>query len=464
MRMKGRFAAGLFGQIRLAWLPVLAVYFAYGASALVGVATVFLQKDLGLTPAEVAGIGFWLGLPWASKMVVGVASDRFPVFGSHRTAYLLLGVACALLGYGLMATVVVTKGQYLSAMLLVALGYMIQDVIADALSVELARDEEELGQLQALGRMAVLAGGIGVAYLGGLLAQHLGARAVFGVALAPPVLVLATLPVLWRAPRRPVPADDGPLGGGRVGWVLGVGLGYAALGVALNWGDVPYAQELVLAASLALLGGLLVWTGFSRGVLVAAAVIFLFRVTPGIGQGYNWWTIDRLGFDPRFVGVLAQTGAVFGLIGLLVFRRPIVTRPVSFTLFWVTIAGTLLSLPNIGLFYGANEWLGLSARAFAFIDTTISAPLSQLTMVPMLILIARSTPAGAEATLFALMASWMNLALSGSELFTRYLNEAFQVVQGDYDNLGLLMIAVALIGLTPLLGLPWLRRSEAAAN
>ncbi|MFO1420959.1 MAG: hypothetical protein U1F59_08520 [Candidatus Competibacteraceae bacterium] len=57
MRMKGRFAAGLFGQIRLAWLPVLAVYFAYGASALVGVATVFLQKDLGLTPAEVAGIG-----------------------------------------------------------------------------------------------------------------------------------------------------------------------------------------------------------------------------------------------------------------------------------------------------------------------------------------------------------------------------------------------------------------------
>lgn len=207
------------------------------------------------------------------------------------------------------------------------------------------------------------------------------------------------------------------------------------------------------------------WAGAGPvGCSASDSVTFLFRVTPGIGQGYNWWNIDRLGFDPRFVGVLAQTGAVFGLIGLLVFRRPIVIRPVSFTLFWVTIAGTLLSLPNIGLFYGANEWLGLSARAFAFIDTTISAPLSQLTMVPMLILIARSTPARAEATLFALMASWMNLALSGSELFTRYLNEAFQVVQGDYDNLGLLMIAVALIGLTPLLGLPWLRRSEAAAN
>lgn len=462
MRRWGRFTT-LFGEIRLAWLPVLAVYFSFGASILTGVATVFFEKDLGLTPADVAGIGFWLGLPWASKLVVGIASDRCPVFGSQRTAYLLLGIACTLLGYGLMATVVVTKNQYLGAMLLVALGHMIQDVIADALSVELARDDEELGQIQALGRMAMLAGGISVAYLGGLLVEHLGARAVFGIALALPVLVLATLPLLWRAPRRPVPTAAAPLGG-RTGWVLGVGLGYAALGVALHWGDVPYAQELVLVASLALLGGLLLRIGFSRNTLVAAVVIFLFRATPGAGQGYQYWAIDRLGFDPSFLGVLGQVGAVFGLIGLLVFRRPIVAQPVSVTLFWVTIAGALMMLPNIGLFYGAYEWFGLSARTFAFIDTTISAPLSQLLMVPMLILIARSAPAGAEATVFALMASWMNLALSASELLTRYLNEAFHVVQGDYDNLGVLLIGVTLIGLTPLLSLPWLRRSEAAAH
>lgn len=454
----------LLGEIRLVWVPVLVVYFTFGASTLTGVATVFLQKDLHFTPAEVAGIGFWLGLPWASKIVVGVVSDRFPVLGSQRVVYLLIGVVCTLLGYGLLATVVGTKGQYLSAMLLVALGFMIQDVIADALSVEMARDEEELGQLQALGRMAVLAGGISVAYLGGLLAQHLGARVVFGVALTLPVLVLATLPILWRAPRRSVSAEAGPLGGGRAGWVLGGGLGYVALGVALNWNHIPYAEELVLVVSLVLLGGLLVRVGFSRAVLVAAGVIFLFRATPGVGQGYQYWAIDRLGFDPSFLGVLGQVSAVFGLIGLVVFRQSIVAQPVSVTLFWVTIVGTLLSLPNIGMYYQINDWFGLSARTFAVIDTTISAPLSQLTMVPMLILIARSAPVGAEATLFGLMASWMNLALSGSELFTQHLNEAFHIVQGDYDNLGLLMIMVSLLGLTPLLSLPWLRQAESAAH
>jgi hypothetical protein len=281
------------------------------------------------------------------------------------------------------------------------------------------------------------------------------------VALALPVLVLLTLPILWRMPRREAPpAEAGPLGHGRAGMVLGVGLGYAALGIALNLNGVAYAAEIVLVVSLALIGVLLKLMGVTRAVIIAAGVIFLFRAVPGVGQGYSYWAIDALGFDQQFLGILAQVSAVVGLIGLLVFRKAIISRPVSFTLFWVLIAGTLLYLPNIGLFFGIHEWLGVSARTFAFIDTTISAPLSQLTMVPMLILIARSAPRGAEATMFAIMASWMNLALSASELFTRYLNEAFQVTQADYSNLGALMITATIIGLIPLLAIPLLRRHE----
>jgi hypothetical protein len=59
------------------------------------------------------------------------------------------------------------------------------------------------------------------------------------------------------------------------------------------------------------------------------------------------------------------------------------------------------------------------------------------------------------------MASLMNLALSASELGTRYLNEAFGVTQHDYSGLGRLLIAVGVIGLFPLLALPLLRREEA---
>jgi hypothetical protein len=127
-------------------------------------------------------------------------------------------------------------------------------------------------------------------------------------------------------------------------------------------------------------------------------------------------------------------------------------------------AGAILYLPNIGLFYGLHEWLGISARTLAFVDTTISAPLGQLAMVPMLVLIARTAPPGAEATMFAIMASLMNLALAASQLFTEYLNEAFAVTQADYSNLGRLMIAVGVVSLAPLLALPLLRRQERGAG
>jgi MFS family permease len=455
-----------FGGFRLAYLPVLLTYVCYGASAVTGVALLYFEKEtLGLTPAEAAGIAFWLGLPWSMKMVVGVASDVRPILGSRRGAYLILGALCSLAGYAALATRVQTKGAYLAASVLVTLGYMVQDVVADALSVEVARTDEEIGQIQTLGRMATLAGGIAVGYLSGALAARIGPRGVFACAMALPVVVALSAALIRRRREAPAPAPraaDGALGGGRARLVLLVGLGYAALGVALETIGVPWSQEIVLIVSATLLTFLLTRMGVTRAVLVAAFVIFVFRATPDVGQGYSYWAIDRLGFDQRFLGLLAQVSSVLSLAGLLVFRRTIVTSPVSFTLLWVIVAGTALYLPNIGLFYGLHDWLGISARSLAFIDTTISAPLNQLTMVPMLVLIAKTAPPGGEATMFAIMASLMNLALSASQLFTQYLNEAFGVTQADYSSLGRLMITVGVIGLVPLLVLPLLWRHERA--
>jgi hypothetical protein len=286
---------------------------------------------------------------------------------------------------------------------------------------------------------------------------------VFAIALVLPLLVIGAAWLIPREAARPAPAgeESNPRGAGKSRLVVLVGLSYAALGVALEALSVPFGQEIILVVSGALIVMLLRRVGISRAVAVAAFAIFCFRAVPGAGQGFNYWAIDHLGFDQQFLGILAQVSSVLSLAGLIVFRKPITSRPVSYTLFWVTIAGSVLYLPTIGLFYGANEWVGLSPRTFAFIDTTIAAPLGQLSMVPMLALIARTAPRGAEATMFAIMASLMNLALSASELGTRYLNTFFSVTQQDYSSLGRLLVCVGVIGLLPLLALPLLRRVEA---
>ncbi|WP_374480693.1 hypothetical protein [Zoogloea sp.] len=459
------------GGYRREWTTVLLVYFCYGASTITGIAEVFFQKEtLKLSPVEVTTISFWLLLPWSMKMVVGAAADIRPIFGSRRIPWLLAGCALTFAGYVALATVVETKTAYLAASLLTAIGFMVQDVIADALSVEVVETEEERNQIQTLGRAALLVGAISVGYLSGVLAGVIGPRKVYALASLLPLLVVASLPFsrVRRSADTPTPALARPatptgndiLGSGNARLVVLIGLAYAAIGVGLELLAVPYAQEIVLLVSLLLISIVLWRVGISREVAVAAIVIFLFRATPDVGQGYSYWAIDKLGFDQQFLGVLAQVSSILSLVGLVAFRKYIVSMPVSFTLGWVMIIGTILYLPNIGLFYGVHEWLGLSARTFAFIDTTISAPLGQLTMVPMLILTARAAPKGAEATMFAVMASLMNLALSASQLFTGYLNDAFQITQQDYSNLGLLMISVTVIGLLPLTALPLLRRVE----
>ena len=458
----GGLVRSLLGSMRLVYLPVLVTYFCYGASGITSIALLYFQKDaLGITPAEAAGIAFWVALPWSTKMVAGVASDVYPILGSRRVSYMLVGVLLTFAGYAWLATTASSKPTYLAAMVLIAVGSMVQDVVADALSVEVSRNEDEIKQVQTLGRMALLVGSISVGYLSGWLAGVLGPRPVFAIAVVLPMLVAVSTWFVPRLPVAPAPSDaSNPLGAGKARLVVAVGLSYAALGVVLEALSVPFGQEIILVVSGGLIVMLLNRVGISRSVAVAAFAIFCFRAVPGAGQGFSYWAIDHLGFDHEFLGVLAQVSAVLSLLGLIVFRKPITHRPVSYTLFWVTIVGSVLYLPTIGLFYGVNEWFGLSPRMFAFIDTTIAAPLGQLSMVPMLALIARTAPRGAEATMFAIMASLMNLALSASELFTRYLNSFFAVTQQDYSGLGRLLIAVGVIGLLPLLALPLLRREE----
>ena len=235
-----------FGGFRPAYLPILLTYFCYGASAVTAVALLFFEKEaLKLTPAEAAGIAFWLGLPWSMKMVAGVASDVYPIRGSRRGAYLLIGALCTLAGYAWLAGAVQTKAAYLAASLLVTVGLMVQDVVADALSVEVARTDEEMGQIQTLGRIVLLAGGISVGYLSGVLAGWLGPRGTFACAMVLPLVVAAGVAFIPREVRqRPATSGDSPFGAGKARLVLLVGLSYAAFGARFS-GVVPYSEAIV---------------------------------------------------------------------------------------------------------------------------------------------------------------------------------------------------------------------------
>jgi len=453
--------------VRLHYLPLLLVYFAYGATGLIDVTRdLWVKEALSLSPAELAGIGVWLTLPWTVKMVFGELVDSVPILGSQRRAYIIVGALCAAGGLLLLAGGaggwLVFAGEeslYIAGSLLLVLGAVIQDVVADAISTEVVARENadgtprdvvavkaELGMVQVLGRLALGFGILSVAGLSGWLAEHLERETVFLIGLAVPALSL-----LGAAAARDLARPRAP------DWrILGGGLAFGAVVVTVGLGGVPFAQEAIFALSMTVICTMLyfVTRGLKpetrRAIFFTVLIIFAFRATPSAGDGYFWFTLDVLGFDPAFYGVLRQTAAVLGVVVLWVFARQITQYSVTAVLFWLAIAGSLLALPNVGLVYGVHEWtqaqFGFGARTVALIDAATASPFAQLSMVPLLTLTAFYAPAGHRATWFALMASLMNLALVAGQLQTRVLNQIFTVGRGDYAELGPLALSALVIG------------------
>ena len=455
--------------VRLRYVPLLMVYFAYGALGLIDVTRDFwIRESLTLSPAELAAIGVWLTLPWTVKMVFGELVDCVPILGSQRRVYILIGAFCTATG---LITLAGAAGQWLAFLpphqlyvlgsLLIVLGTVIQDVVADAMSTEVVErvDAEgkprpdldvraDLGMVQVLGRLALSFGILAVAGLSGVLAAMLPRGMVFLVALVVPAIsVTGVFLIKSETPeRRPID------------WrILGGGLAFGAAVLALGLGGVPFAQEIIFVISMGVVCGMLVFVTRELDhntrmiILYAAIIIFAFRSTPSVGDGYFWFSIDVLKFDEAFYGILRQTSAIISILALWLLAKQITEYSIAKTLFWIAVAGTILTLPSIGLYYGLHHWteemFGFGARVIAFADTAASSPFAQLSMIPLLTLTAYYAPAGHRATWFALMASLMNLALVAGQMQTKYLNHMYAVGRGEYGELGVLLITVTVIGL-----------------
>jgi hypothetical protein len=255
-------------------------------------------------------------------------------------------------------------------------------------------------------------------------------------------------------------------------WILGGSLVFVVFTLCMGLLQIPYNQEIVFAGSMSVIVFLMsrllkeLEPSARRTLVTTAIVIFIFRALPGPGAGATWWQIDELGFDQQFMSVLSLIGSCLALFGMIIFRRFMTEKSIFFVIVFLTIVGTLLSLPVIGMFYGLHEWTSqftgglVDARFIAVVDTALESPLGQVAMIPMLAWIAGSAPAHLKATFFAVMASFTNLALSLSSLGTKYLNNIFTVnrlvldpatslatMPADYSELGNLLISVAVLGL-----------------
>jgi len=501
-------------EFRLSYLPPLMVYVAYGVSGLTAIVGTFFVKDyLGLSAEFIAALAFWAGIPWALKMPLGHLVD---LIWRHKAGLVYLGAcltaASLLIMVGLLAEPVALRAfmpveaWFVLSVLLAPVGYVLQDVVADAMTVEAVPQLDRDGQpfsaadrrlmhttMQTLGRVAIIGGTVFVALLNVFMfagvealdeAQKLAIYIrIYELALVIPVISVAGVllsSILKRRELRRLRGHgiDTAKAMGMVHgeatrtapnwWILGGSLVFVVFTVTMGLGEIPYNQEIIFTGSMLILLFLISrllqeLEPAARNVLLGTAIIiFIYRAMPTPGAGQTWWMIDELGFDQQFLSVLSLISSALALFGMFIFRRFMAEKSIAYIVVFLTIISTLLTFPIIGMYYGLHEWTAahtggvVDAHFIALVDTAIESPLGQVAMIPMLAWIANSAPAKLKATFFAVMASFTNLALSASTLGTKYVNQVYTVsrevtdpdsgavtVPADYSELGWLMILVA---------------------
>jgi hypothetical protein len=418
------------------------------------------------------------------------------LYWRYKAGFILLGAALIaaslLIMAGLigqpqaMASVWSINAWFVLAALLSPIGYVLQDATADAMTVEAVPRFQADGTpidaallklqhttMQTLGRVAIIGGTVLVALVNLWAFADVAAlsaaektiiyRNLYLIALVIPLLSVLGLMLAWLARQSQIRRymasgmdrlqaqtlfhADANQTSANVVLITG-SLIFVIFTVSLGLSGWRYSQELIFVGSMTIICFLMArlmreLNPTARQTLLGTAmVVFMFRATPGTGAGVSWWMIDELGFDQSFFSVLSLIGSTLTLAGMFAFRRFMAEQSIFYIVGFLTLIGTLLSLPTLGMSLGLHEWTAahtggvVDARFIAMVDTALESPLGQISMIPMLAWIANSAPEHLKATYFAVMASFTNLALSAGQLGTKYLNQIYTITRAVKDAQG----------------------------
>lgn len=457
----------------------MTVYFVQGSLTLASLAKLFFLKDeIGLSEVQYATLTALAMLPVTIKPLYGMVSDFLPLFGRRRKYYVLIGSAINAAAWVWLGTGVGSYWEAFAALTLTILGLGIVDVIADGMVIERS-NKENVGRLQTLCWLSLSIGALSGTLLGGWLMDVLEIRTIFLLtALLPALTFVQGIglhdPKVERAPHQGETWRSLCILGGVaiVNIVLGVGL-FCLFRWAFPAMAVPeaLANGVMIAFALGNFATVFIIDRyvhpFPKWIFFGAVLfLFLWRAMPNIGAAFQYYLINDLGWDQGFLKWFLTFENIGNIAGAVAFWFLVDKWKLRTAFFWTILVGSLVGLVNLVYVYKPAPLMepGLFGAPwilpFALVVEFVVGFLYYVGFLPLFKLAARIIPQSVEATLFALVASFMNVGLMVAVHGGGLLTQAFGVgVEGDYGNLDKLIMTATLLPLVLLL-LLWLVPEE----
>lgn len=375
----------------------ITVYFVQAIFSIAGIAKMLFLKDtIGLSIPEIATLESIIIIPWTIKPLYGVISDMLPIMRRKRIPYIFMASSVASIGWILMGTVATTYNEVLIALLLGAIGLAFTDVATDGLIVE-SSDTKTIGKIQSLcwGSFAV-ASVIGSLISGNILSIFSHKQIFFLAAAFPLVTVLLSLQ------SKESPKEK-----------------------SIETSSLHFLKSAMRAL-------------FEKRIFIAALFVFLWNAAPAVGTPLFFRLRDTLGFSETTLGYLGAANGIGLIAGAILYGKFLDKFPLKKVLTWTVLINGTSAL----LIFAIATPLSALILYFLFGITFYIA------WLPILKFTAETCPKGIEATMFALLASILNLGKVASEYLGGRL---FQLVGFFWLVIISALVTLAILPLIPLL-------------
>ena len=341
------------------------------------------------------------------------------------------------------------------------MGLVIQDLIADALCVELVPKSDDTGKeftkeemrnnygsVQLIGRISLMFGFLLASFIGGYIAQRFTYKNIVIFLFIIPIFSGMSILFLKKFIKQNYEKNRK---------LLYLILSFGLLFILCSIPEYNFKEEVIFIINL-FFTVYMFKTIISHltpeqktNLILVGIVIFAYRIQPTPGSGIEWWQIDVLKFTPMFFAILNQISMILGFIGTWILSPYFLRKGIFFTVVFLSIIELILKIPIIGMAYGLHEWtmqhLGFGAKTIALIDISIEGPFSVAFMVPMLALSSYYAPKKNNIVVwFALTASWFNIPFALGRVISKHINHIFIIERGVYTNVSDLLIYTSAIG------------------
>ena len=328
-----------------------------------------LKDQLGFNAEALATFMLITTFAWNVKPLAGILSDAFPLFGTRRRHYMLLGASLSALCWFLMGIVPRTYWPLMLTMFGANTFMVIASTVMGGLMVEAGQKYGISGRISAIRQALQSIVSVGNGVLGGYLA---GVAFGWTAALATGLLVALAVATFFALTERPVLS--------------------ARHEVLRDAGR----QLRTLAGS---------WPLWAAGIFLA-----LVYISPGFTTPLLYLQTDMLKFSMPYIGLMETIEGISGLGGAVVYAW-LCRRLNLRQLLVASIAGNAV----FTLSYLAYGW---STAPVIHAAGGFVVGCSELALMDLAV---RATPKGCESLGFSLMMSARNFALQGSDVIGSWL-------------------------------------------